>query len=169
MCCTLPHYLIQLSFSVLFFITILQTAVLGITNRCCLAVQIVVGGTENSVVLQNLNSLTEYEIAVFAVYRSAASDALRGSEITRESYFKLAPNNLDYRTFQITCVTGSCPSTRFHCRTVINHKPHAYFFFLNVLSSPSDIQYVYFLTATFEQTHVSQLKNTEQTSEMFSV
>ncbi|KAL1259248.1 hypothetical protein QQF64_009825, partial [Cirrhinus molitorella] len=44
--------------------------------------EIVVGGTENSVVLQNLNSLTEYEIAVFAVYRSAASDALRGSEIT---------------------------------------------------------------------------------------
>uniref|UniRef100_A0A8C0YF80 Collagen type XIV alpha 1 chain n=1 Tax=Cyprinus carpio carpio TaxID=630221 RepID=A0A8C0YF80_CYPCA len=44
--------------------------------------EIVVGGTKNSVVLQNLNSLTEYEIAVFAVYRSAASDALRGSEIT---------------------------------------------------------------------------------------
>ncbi len=119
MCCTLPHYLIQLSFSVLFFITILQTAVLGITNRCCLAVQIVVGGTESSVVLQNLNSLTEYEIAVFAVYLSAASDALRGSEITRESYSKLAPNNLDYRTFQITFVTGSCPSTRL----TTNHMP----------------------------------------------
>ncbi len=109
MCCTVPYYLVQLRFSVLFFITILQTAVLGITNRCCLAVQIVVGGTENSVVLQNLNSLTEYEIAVFAVYRSAASDALRGSEITRESYSKLATINLDYRTFQITCVTGSFP------------------------------------------------------------
>ncbi|XP_067258727.1 collagen alpha-1(XIV) chain isoform X4 [Chanodichthys erythropterus] len=44
--------------------------------------EIVVGGTENSVVLQNLNSLTEYEIAVFALYRSAASGALRGNEIT---------------------------------------------------------------------------------------
>lgn len=72
---------------------------LGITNRCCLAVQIVVGGTENSVVLQNLNSQTEYEIAVFAVYRSAASDALRGSEITRESYSKLVTTNVDYRIF----------------------------------------------------------------------
>ncbi|TRY54520.1 hypothetical protein DNTS_033389 [Danionella cerebrum] len=44
--------------------------------------EVVVDGTENSVVLQNLNSLTEYAIAVFAVHRSAASDALRGSEIT---------------------------------------------------------------------------------------
>ncbi|XP_057195961.1 collagen alpha-1(XIV) chain isoform X2 [Triplophysa rosa] len=44
--------------------------------------ELVVGGTENSVVLQNLNSLTEYEIAVFAVYLSSASDALRGNEIT---------------------------------------------------------------------------------------
>ncbi|KAG7470129.1 hypothetical protein MATL_G00136030 [Megalops atlanticus] len=42
----------------------------------------VVDGTENSVVLRNLNSLTEYQIAVFAVYTSAASEALRGSETT---------------------------------------------------------------------------------------
>lgn len=90
---------------------------LGVTNRCCLAVQIVVGGTENSVVLQNLNSLTEYEIAVFAVYRSAASDALRGNEITRQSSSKL---------------TGLCPS-RLHCKTVIIPTNHMPIFYLNTL------------------------------------
>ncbi|CAB1321334.1 unnamed protein product [Coregonus sp. 'balchen'] len=42
----------------------------------------VVDGTENSVVVQNLNSLTEYQLAVFAVYTSSASEALRGSETT---------------------------------------------------------------------------------------
>uniref|UniRef100_A0A8K9UJ14 Collagen type XIV alpha 1 chain n=1 Tax=Oncorhynchus mykiss TaxID=8022 RepID=A0A8K9UJ14_ONCMY len=42
----------------------------------------VVDGTENSVVLWHLNSLTEYQLAVFAVYTSSASEALRGSETT---------------------------------------------------------------------------------------
>ncbi|KAK6290982.1 hypothetical protein J4Q44_G00386190 [Coregonus suidteri] len=42
----------------------------------------VVDGTVNSVVVQNLNSLTEYQLAVFAVYTSSASEALRGSETT---------------------------------------------------------------------------------------
>uniref|UniRef100_A0A674AGB9 Collagen type XIV alpha 1 chain n=2 Tax=Salmo TaxID=8028 RepID=A0A674AGB9_SALTR len=42
----------------------------------------VVDGTENSVVLRYLNSLTEYQLAVFAVYTSTASEALRGSETT---------------------------------------------------------------------------------------
>ncbi|MED6278607.1 hypothetical protein CHARACLAT_025645, partial [Characodon lateralis] len=42
----------------------------------------VVVGTENSVELTYLNSLTEYQVAVFAVYRSSASDALRGSATT---------------------------------------------------------------------------------------
>ncbi|XP_067305122.1 collagen alpha-1(XIV) chain isoform X5 [Pseudorasbora parva] len=51
-------------------------------TRADIVEEIAVGGMENSVVLQNLNSLTEYEIAVFAVYRSAVSDALRGNQIT---------------------------------------------------------------------------------------
>uniref|UniRef100_A0AAZ3S4N2 Collagen, type XIV, alpha 1a n=1 Tax=Oncorhynchus tshawytscha TaxID=74940 RepID=A0AAZ3S4N2_ONCTS len=42
----------------------------------------VVDGTENYVVLRYLNSLTEYQLAVFAVYTSSASEALRGSETT---------------------------------------------------------------------------------------
>uniref|UniRef100_A0A665V978 Collagen, type XIV, alpha 1b n=1 Tax=Echeneis naucrates TaxID=173247 RepID=A0A665V978_ECHNA len=37
---------------------------------------------ETSVVLQHLNSLTEYQLAVFAVYANEASEALRGSETT---------------------------------------------------------------------------------------
>lgn len=44
----------------------------------------VVQGTESSVELSYLNSLTEYQVAVFAVYRSSASEALRGSATTRE-------------------------------------------------------------------------------------
>ncbi|KAM9385496.1 collagen alpha-1(XIV) chain [Pholidichthys leucotaenia] len=42
----------------------------------------VVHGSENSVELNYLNSLTEYQVAVFAVYRSSASEALRGSATT---------------------------------------------------------------------------------------
>uniref|UniRef100_A0A669DZ60 Collagen type XIV alpha 1 chain n=1 Tax=Oreochromis niloticus TaxID=8128 RepID=A0A669DZ60_ORENI len=42
----------------------------------------VVQGTQNSVELSYLNSLTEYQVAVFAVYRSSASEALRGSATT---------------------------------------------------------------------------------------
>ncbi|KAM4631025.1 collagen alpha-1(XIV) chain isoform 2-T2 [Polymixia lowei] len=42
----------------------------------------VVHGTENTVMLNYLNSLTEYQVAVFAVYRSSASEALRGSATT---------------------------------------------------------------------------------------
>ncbi|XP_053302365.1 collagen alpha-1(XIV) chain [Pleuronectes platessa] len=42
----------------------------------------VVQGSEDSVVLTYLNSLTEYQVAVFAVYRSVASEALRGSATT---------------------------------------------------------------------------------------
>uniref|UniRef100_W5LGS1 Collagen type XIV alpha 1 chain n=1 Tax=Astyanax mexicanus TaxID=7994 RepID=W5LGS1_ASTMX len=44
--------------------------------------EVVVDGSESVAVLRNLNSLTEYEIAVFAIYTSSASDALRGSETT---------------------------------------------------------------------------------------
>lgn len=43
----------------------------------------VVQGTENSVELNYLNSLTEYQVAVFAIYRSSVSEALRGSATTR--------------------------------------------------------------------------------------
>ncbi len=49
----------------------------------CVCVQ-VVNGDKNSVVLRYLNSLTEYQITVFAIYSNAASEALRGSETTCE-------------------------------------------------------------------------------------
>ncbi|XP_060948245.1 LOW QUALITY PROTEIN: collagen alpha-1(XIV) chain-like [Limanda limanda] len=42
----------------------------------------VVPGSDDSVELTYLNSLTEYQVAVFAVYRSTASAALRGSATT---------------------------------------------------------------------------------------
>uniref|UniRef100_A0A3Q3EL43 Collagen, type XIV, alpha 1a n=1 Tax=Labrus bergylta TaxID=56723 RepID=A0A3Q3EL43_9LABR len=42
----------------------------------------VVDGNDTSVLLQHLSSLTEYQLAVFAVYASEASEALRGSETT---------------------------------------------------------------------------------------
>uniref|UniRef100_H3CW87 Collagen type XIV alpha 1 chain n=1 Tax=Tetraodon nigroviridis TaxID=99883 RepID=H3CW87_TETNG len=42
----------------------------------------VVDGSETSVVLDHLSSLTEYQLAVFAVYATEASEALRGSETT---------------------------------------------------------------------------------------
>lgn len=43
-----------------------------------------VQGTDSSVELNYLNSLTEYQVAVFAVYQSSASEALRGSATTRK-------------------------------------------------------------------------------------
>ncbi|XP_032374920.1 collagen alpha-1(XIV) chain isoform X1 [Etheostoma spectabile] len=42
----------------------------------------VVDGSETSAVLQHLSSLTEYHLAVFAMYANKASEALRGSETT---------------------------------------------------------------------------------------
>ncbi|XP_060771295.1 collagen alpha-1(XIV) chain isoform X2 [Neoarius graeffei] len=44
--------------------------------------EVVVNGDQNSVVLQHLNSVTEYQVAVFAVYSNSASEGLRGSETT---------------------------------------------------------------------------------------
>ncbi|XP_039520069.1 collagen alpha-1(XIV) chain isoform X2 [Pimephales promelas] len=44
--------------------------------------EVVVNGDENSVVLRFLNSLTEYQITVFAIYSNSASEALRGIETT---------------------------------------------------------------------------------------
>ncbi|XP_063041609.1 collagen alpha-1(XIV) chain-like [Engraulis encrasicolus] len=44
--------------------------------------EVVVSGSENTVVLRYLNSLTEYQVAVFAVYSNSASEALRGTETT---------------------------------------------------------------------------------------
>ncbi|XP_061680396.1 collagen alpha-1(XIV) chain-like [Syngnathoides biaculeatus] len=42
----------------------------------------VVPGRERSVLLDHLSSLSEYQVAVFAVYRGAASEALRGGAAT---------------------------------------------------------------------------------------
>ncbi|XP_053571296.1 collagen alpha-1(XIV) chain isoform X1 [Bombina bombina] len=44
--------------------------------------EVIVDGSESTTVLKNLMSLTEYQIAVFAVYINAASEGLRGSETT---------------------------------------------------------------------------------------
>ncbi|XP_048882366.1 collagen alpha-1(XIV) chain isoform X2 [Brienomyrus brachyistius] len=44
--------------------------------------EVVVSGSEDTVRLENLNAQTEYQIAVFAVYPTTFSDALRGSETT---------------------------------------------------------------------------------------
>uniref|UniRef100_UPI00358F5A66 collagen alpha-1(XIV) chain-like isoform X1 n=1 Tax=Myxine glutinosa TaxID=7769 RepID=UPI00358F5A66 len=44
--------------------------------------EVVVDGNQNWATLENLQTLTEYQIAVFAVYSTAASEALRGSETT---------------------------------------------------------------------------------------
>lgn len=43
-----------------------------------------VDGSSSTAVLKNLMSLTEYQIAVFAVYSNAASEGLRGTETTRK-------------------------------------------------------------------------------------
>lgn len=51
--------------------------------------QAVVDGSETSVVLDHLSSLTEYQLAVFAVYANEASEALRGSETTRTLISKI--------------------------------------------------------------------------------
>ncbi|XP_053875162.1 collagen alpha-1(XIV) chain isoform X1 [Malaclemys terrapin pileata] len=44
--------------------------------------EVVVDGSVSTAVLKNLMSLTEYQIAVFAIYISAASEGLRGTETT---------------------------------------------------------------------------------------
>ncbi|XP_037659156.1 collagen alpha-1(XIV) chain isoform X1 [Choloepus didactylus] len=44
--------------------------------------EVVVDGSVSSTVLKNLMSLTEYQIAVFAIYAHTASEALRGTETT---------------------------------------------------------------------------------------
>ncbi|ELW72743.1 Collagen alpha-1(XIV) chain [Tupaia chinensis] len=44
--------------------------------------EVVVDGSVSSTVLKNLMSLTEYQIAVFAVYAHTASEGLRGTETT---------------------------------------------------------------------------------------
>ncbi|XP_053322194.1 collagen alpha-1(XIV) chain [Spea bombifrons] len=44
--------------------------------------EVVVDGSVSTTVLKNLMSLTEYQIAVFAVYSNVASEGLRGSETT---------------------------------------------------------------------------------------
>ena len=46
--------------------------------------QVVVDGSLSTAVLKNLMSLTEYQIAVFAIYSNAASEGLRGTETTRK-------------------------------------------------------------------------------------
>ena len=44
-----------------------------------------VDGTVTTVVLQNLNPLTEYLVSVYSVIGEDSSEPLKGSETTRES------------------------------------------------------------------------------------
>uniref|UniRef100_F7EVM1 Collagen type XIV alpha 1 chain n=1 Tax=Monodelphis domestica TaxID=13616 RepID=F7EVM1_MONDO len=44
--------------------------------------EVVVDGTESTTILKGLMSLTEYQIAVFAIYSTTASEGLRGTEMT---------------------------------------------------------------------------------------
>ncbi|NXF47727.1 COEA1 protein, partial [Oceanites oceanicus] len=44
--------------------------------------EVVVDGSLSTAVLKNLMSLTEYQVAVFAIYSNAASEGLRGTETT---------------------------------------------------------------------------------------
>nr|XP_020464152.1 collagen alpha-1(XIV) chain isoform X3 [Monopterus albus] len=57
----------------------------------------VVDGSETSAVLQHLSLLTEYQLAVFAVYANEASEALRGSETTLA-----LPTVTDLQLFDVT-------------------------------------------------------------------
>ncbi len=63
-------------------------------NAVCVCVQVVVNGDKNFVVLRYLNSLTEYQITVFAIYSNAASEALRGSETTCECAWSAITSDL---------------------------------------------------------------------------
>lgn len=61
----------------------------SICMSCCVKhLQVVVNGDQNSVTLQHLNSVTEYQVAVFAIYSNSASEGLRGSETTCEFLFR---------------------------------------------------------------------------------
>jgi len=51
--------------------------------------QVVVDGSLSTAVLKNLMSLTEYQIAVFAIYPNAASEGLRGTETTRKYLYRV--------------------------------------------------------------------------------
>ncbi|XP_078712214.1 collagen alpha-1(XII) chain-like isoform X2 [Lampetra fluviatilis] len=59
--------------------------------------EVVVDGSANSAVLHNLLTASEYQVAVFGVYASAASEALRGSESTLD-----LPPIRDLRIFDVT-------------------------------------------------------------------
>ncbi|CAI5663250.1 unnamed protein product [Oreochromis niloticus] len=73
----------------------------------------VVVGSESSVVLQHLSSLTEYQLAVFAVYANKASEALRGSEttlalptVTGLQLFDVSHNTMKIRWNSVDGVSG---------------------------------------------------------------
>ncbi|XP_072906324.1 collagen alpha-1(XIV) chain isoform X2 [Hemitrygon akajei] len=59
--------------------------------------EVVVDGTESTALLQNLMSLTEYQIAVFAIYTKAASEGLRGAATTLA-----LPAAADLRVYDVT-------------------------------------------------------------------
>uniref|UniRef100_H9GGJ0 Collagen type XIV alpha 1 chain n=1 Tax=Anolis carolinensis TaxID=28377 RepID=H9GGJ0_ANOCA len=51
--------------------------------------EVVVDGSVSTAVLKNLMSMTEYQIAVFAIYVSSASEGLRGTETTRKLWNRI--------------------------------------------------------------------------------
>lgn len=51
-----------------------------------LSFQLLVDGSSNTVVLQNLNHLTEYVVNVYSVVGEQSSEPLTGTETTRECF-----------------------------------------------------------------------------------
>ncbi|XP_068179724.1 collagen alpha-1(XIV) chain-like [Antennarius striatus] len=75
--------------------------------------EVVVDGSDTSVLLQHLRSLTEYRLAVFAVYMNEASEALRGSEktlalptVTVLQLFDVTHNTMKARWDSVDGVSG---------------------------------------------------------------
>ncbi|XP_034031083.1 collagen alpha-1(XIV) chain-like [Thalassophryne amazonica] len=73
----------------------------------------IVDGGENSVVLQHLSSLTEYQLAVYAVYATETSEPLRGSEttlalpmVTSLQLFAVTHNSMKARWDSVDGVSG---------------------------------------------------------------
>uniref|UniRef100_A0A3Q2Z6X3 Collagen, type XIV, alpha 1b n=1 Tax=Hippocampus comes TaxID=109280 RepID=A0A3Q2Z6X3_HIPCM len=54
-----------------------------------------------SVLLEHLSSLSDYQVAVFAIYRNAASEALRGSASTRTWAHTPTPRHLSFRMMEL--------------------------------------------------------------------
>ena len=64
--------------------------------------EVVVDAGDSSALLEHLSSQTRYEVAVFAVYATAASEALRGSADTRKFTHTHARTHARTHTYTLT-------------------------------------------------------------------